>query len=225
MKKQPIYLILALLISISLYFVSYYYFNNNYKSGFTNNDSKTIILLGDSILNNSNYVDYEDSVSALIKKTCSSYSKGDSKSSNIILAAQDNAKIEDVYQQIDKLVGKFIDSKNTYIFLSVGGNNMLDTKFVSLDKVKQSYLKLVTYIKNKFPKSNIYLLGLYYPFDTRFKRYNSNISEWNQFIKGLEYKFIMLDGLLTNKSDIIFSIEPSATGSKKIANEIYKAIY
>jgi hypothetical protein len=90
MKKQLIYLILALLISISLYFVSYYYFNNNYKSGFTNNDSKTIILLGDSMLNNSNYVDYEDSVSALIKKTCFSNSKGDSKSSNIILAAQDN---------------------------------------------------------------------------------------------------------------------------------------
>jgi hypothetical protein len=235
MKKQLIYLIVALLITISLYFVSYYYFNNNYKSGFTNNDSneKTIILLGDSILNNSNYVEYEDSVSALIKKTCFSDSKnisrgdskGDSKSSNIILAAQDNAKVEDVYQQIDKLVGDIFDSKNTYIFLSVGGNNMLDTKFVSLDALKQSYLKLVTHIKTKFPKSNIYLLGLYYPFDTRFKRYNSSISEWNQFIKSLEYKYIMLDGLLTNKSDIIFSIEPSATGSKKIANEICKAIY
>lgn len=230
MKKQLIYLILALLISISLYFISYYYFNNHYKSGFTNNDSKTIILLGDSILNNSNYVNYEDSVSALIKKTCSNFSRGDSKSSNIILAAQDNAKVEDVYQQIDKLFAnnldyQFIDSKNTYIFLSVGGNNMLDTKFLSLDKVKQSYLKLVTHIRTKFPKSNIYLLGLYYPFDTRFKRYNSSISEWNQFIKSLEYKYIMLNGLLTNKSDIIFSIEPSATGSKKIANEICKTIY
>jgi len=233
MKKQLIYLILALLISISLYFVSYYYFNNNYKyiNGFTNNDSKTIILLGDSILNNSNYVEYEDSVSALIKKTCFSDSKnisrgdskGDSKSSNIILAAQDNAQVEDVYQQIDKLVDN--NNKNTYIFLSVGGNNMLDSKFVSLDTLKQSYLKLVTYIKTKFPKSNIYLLGLYYPFDTRFKRYDNSISKWNNFIKGLEYKYIMLDGLLTNKSDIIFSIEPSATGSKKIANEICKAIY
>jgi hypothetical protein len=224
MKKQLIYLILALLISISLYFVSYYYFNNNYKSGFTNNDSKTIILLGDSILNNSNYVDYEDSVSALIKKTCSNFSRGDSKSSNIILAAQDNAKVEDVYQQIDKLVGDNLDNEQYYIFLSVGGNNMLDTKFVSLDTLKQSYLKLLTYIKTKFPKSNIYLLGLYYPFDTKFKTYDSSISEWNQFIKSLEYKYIMLDGLLTNKSDIIFSIEPSATGSKKIANEICNII-
>jgi hypothetical protein len=212
MKKQLIYLILALLITISLYFVSYYYFNNNYKSGFTNNDNKTIILLGDSILNNSNYVDYQDSVSALIKKTCFK--------SNIILAAQDNAKVEDVYQQIDKLVDN--NNKNTYIFLSVGGNNMLDSKFVSLDTLKQSYLKLLTHIKTNFPKSNIYLLGLYYPFDTRFKRYDSSINEWNQFIKGLKYKYIMLDGLLTNKSDIIFSIEPSATGSKKIANEICK---
>jgi hypothetical protein len=214
MKKQLIYLILALLICISLYFVR---FINNYKSGFTNNDSneKTIILLGDSILNNSNYVDYEDSVSALIKKTCFS---------NIILAAQDNAKVEDVYQQIDKLVGDNFDSKNTYIFLSVGGNNMLNTKFVSLEKVKQSYLKLVTYIKTKFPKSNIYLLGLYYPFDTRFKRYDNSISEWNQFIKGLGYKYIMLDELVVNKADLVFSIEPSATGSKKIANEICKAI-
>lgn len=213
MKKQLIYLILALLISIFLYFVS---FNNNYKSGFTNNDNKTIILLGDSILNNSNYVDYENSVSALIKKTCFS---------NIILAAQDNSKVEDVYQQIDKLVGDNLDSKNTYIFLSVGGNNMLDTKFVSLDTLKQSYLKLVTHIKTKFPKSNIYLLGLYYPFDTRFKRYDSSISKWNQFIKSLEYKYIMLDGLVVNKADLVFSIEPSATGSKKIANEICKAIY
>lgn len=216
MKKQLIYLILALLITISLYFVR---FNNNYKSGFTNNNNKTIILLGDSILNNSNYIDYEDSVPALIKKTCSK--------NNIILAAQDNAKVEDVYQQIGRLIGnnltyQFIDNKNTYIFLSVGGNNMLDTKFVSLDTLKQSYLKIVTHIKTKFPNSNIYLLGLYYPFDIRFKRYDSSISEWNKFIKSLGYKYIMLDGLLTNKSDIIFSIEPSATGSKKIANEICK---
>jgi hypothetical protein len=93
-----------------------------------------------------------------------------------------------------------------------------------LQRLEKASLKLVTYIKTKFPKSNIYLLGLYYPFDTRFKRYDNSISEWNQFIKSLEYKYIMLDGLLTNKSDIIFSIEPSATGSKKIANEICKKL-
>ncbi len=219
MKNQLIYLILALLITIStLYFIKYYYFNNNYKSGFTNNNNINVLLLGDSILNNSNYVDYENSVSGLIKKTYLSSSK--SKSSNIILLAQDNAKVEDVYQQIDRLTNNNID----YIFLSVGGNNILDSKFISLDNLKQKYLKLVTHIRAKFSKSKIYLLGLYYPFDIRFKKYSSNINEWNHFIKNSGYKYIMLDGLLTNKADLVFSIEPSATGSKKIANEICSKI-
>jgi hypothetical protein len=101
---------------------------------------------------------------------------------------------------------------------------MLYNNFFSLYYLNKNYLKLVTHIKTKFPKSNIYLLGLYYPFDTRFKRYDSNISKWNQFIKSLEYKYIMLDGLVVNKADLVFSIEPSATGSKKIANEICKVL-
>lgn len=206
MKKLTfIYLIL---FTITILLV-YYYFNNNYKYGFTNNNNINVVLLGDSILNNSNYVDYESTVSALIKKTCSN-------KSNVILLAQDNAKVEDVYQQIDRLTNNNID----YIFLSVGGNNMLDSKFISLDNLKQKYLKLVTHIRAKFSKSKIYLLGLYYPFDIRFKKYSSNINEWNHFIKNSGYKYIMLDGLLTNKADLVFSIEPSATGSKKIANEI-----
>lgn len=216
MKTHLIYLILAIGILLV------YYFTTVRKLGFTNsNSNKTIILLGDSILNNSNYVENDETVSALIKKTCLSDSKSDSKS--VILKAQDNAKIYDVYSQVDSLIDSY-NIETTYVFLSVGGNNMLDSKFVSLDNLKEQYIKLVTYIHSKLPKSEIYLLGLYYPFDTRFHRYNSNIESWNNFIKETGYKNIMLDGLLTNKSDIIFSIEPSATGSKKIANEICKVI-
>lgn len=212
MKTHLIYLILAIGILLV------YYFTTVRKLGFTNsNSNKTIILLGDSILNNSNYVENDETVSALIKKTCLSDSK------SIILKAQDNAKIYDVYSQVDSLIDSY-NIETTYVFLSVGGNNMLDSKFVSLDNLKEQYIKLVTYIHSKLPKSEIYLLGLYYPFDTRFHRYNSNIESWNNFIKETGYKNIMLDGLLTNKSDIIFSIEPSATGSKKIANEICKVI-
>jgi hypothetical protein len=212
MKTHVIYLILAIGILLV------YYFTTVRKLGFTNsNSNKTIILLGDSILNNSNYVESDETVSALIKKTCLSDSK------SVILKAQDNTKIYDVYSQVDSLIDSY-NIETTYVFLSVGGNNMLDSKFVSLDNLKEQYIKLVSYIHSKLPKSEIYLLGLYYPFDTRFHRYNSNIESWNNFIKGTGYKNIMLDGLLTNKSDIIFSIEPSATGSKKIANEICKVI-
>lgn len=215
MKKQLIYLILAIVILLVYYFTE----TSKSKLGFSTSNNKTIVLLGDSILNNSNYVDDDETVSALIKKTCSSNSEGIS----VILKAQDNAKIYDVYAQVDSLIGHD-DIEPTYVFLSVGGNNMLDSQFVSLDNLKEQYIKLVTYIHSKLPKSEIYLLGLYYPFDTRFHRYNSNIESWNNFIKETGYKNIMLDGLLTNKSDIIFSIEPSATGSKKIANEICKVI-
>ncbi len=211
MKKQTfIYLTLFTIIII---FLLVYYFFNNYKSGFTNNNAKTIVLLGDSILNNSNYVDSETTVSALIKKTCSNVNRDNNK---IILLAQDTAKVEDVYQQIDSITNNNID----YIFLSIGGNNMLDSKFISLDNLKQKYLKLVTYIRAKFPKSKIYLLGLYQPFDTRFNKYSSNINDWNHFIKNSGYKYIMLDNIIVNKADLVFSIEPSATGSQKIANEI-----
>lgn len=214
MKTHLIYLILAIVILLVCYFTEI----SKIKLGFSNsNSNNTIVLFGDSILNNSNYVDSDETVSALIKKTCLSDSK------SIILKAQDNAKIYDVYAQVDSLIGDN-NIEPTYVFLSVGGNNMLDSKFVSLDNLKEQYIKLVSYIHSKLPKSEIYLLGLYYPFDTRFHRYNSNIESWNNFIKETGYKNIMLDGLLTNKSDIIFSIEPSVTGSKKIANEICKLI-
>ena len=218
-NKKQIFIYLTLFLLLFLVAVIIY----NYKviNGFTNNDEKTIVLLGDSILNNSNYVDSESSVSALIKKTCFNDSKEKNK---VILLAQDNAKVADVYKQVDSIIGTELDSKNTYIFLSIGGNNMLDPKFTNISDLKQQYFKLVSYIRNNFSKSKIFLLGLYYPFDERFKKHTSNINEWNKIIKNLGYNYIMLDGVITNKSDLVFSIEPSLTGGQKIANEICSKI-
>lgn len=212
-KKQIfIYLTLFLLLFLVAVIIFNLKFNNRIINGFTNNDRKTIILLGDSILNNSNYVDSDSSVSALIKKTRSN--------DKVLLLAQDNAKVSDVYKQVDSIIGTELDSKNTYIFLSVGGNNMLDPNFTNISDLKQQYFKLVSYIRNNFSKSKIFLIGLYYPFDERFKKHTTNINSWNKIIKNLGYNYIMLDGIITNKSDLVFSIEPSAIGGQKIANEI-----
>jgi hypothetical protein len=211
--KKYIFIYLTLFIIITCIIIYNLKFNTNLKLGFTNNNTKNIILLGDSILNNSNYVDPEDSVSALIKKTCNN--------NNIILKAQDNAKIENVYAQVDSLIGNNLDNKDTYIFLSIGGNNIIeDNQILKLDNLKKEYFKLLSYIRNNFLKTKIYLVGLYYPFDPRFKKYTTTINNWNKIIRNLGYNYIMLDSVVTNKQDLIFAIEPSATGGKKIAKEI-----
>ena len=79
-------------------------------------NTQNVVLLGDSILNNSGYVRSQYIVGNIIKKI---YPK------TIVLAA-DNATVSSTHNQIAALQQyPHLNTSNTYIFLSVGGNDIL----------------------------------------------------------------------------------------------------
>lgn len=221
MKHFYIYICIFLFIIILLS----YYNINHLKENFSNNKTKTYVLLGDSILKNDAYVSNGKSVCELLKE--------DGK--NIYCCAEDNSKIVDIYSQISK-IPMDLNSPNTFIFLSAGGNNILShyvdqnqdiTDTSILKPIFSSYKNLIKGIQNQFNNSKMILIDIYYPNNLTYKRFHSIIKEWNDMIytyaenpKNNIYKVIRISSHLTQNDDFSFSIEPSFYGGKKIVDQI-----
>ena len=193
----------------------------------TNND--TIVLIGDSILNNNMYVPIGNSVADNIKLL---------HGNNVIIGAKDNATIDTCYQQLT--INNIVNSENYFLFISIGGNDILNNSgsFVNslndknknknknnkFNNLKKKYIELIDSIKEKYPKIKINLLNLYFPTDEKYNKYEKIIIEWNKMISSLcsknKYNLLRLDNLLTNASDFTHEIEPSSIGSEKIAKLI-----
>jgi lysophospholipase L1-like esterase len=200
--------------------MSYY----NTKEGFTSN-TKSFILLGDSILKNDAYVSNGKSVANLVAE----------RNQNIYCIAEDDSKIVDIYSQIDKIPHEF-DSPNTLIFLSAGGNDILshyvdqnqDIKNTSvLNPMFSAYKNLIKSIQKRMPQSKIILFDIYYPDNLTYKQYHFIIKEWNNMIydfaenpKNKIYGVIRISSYLTQNEDFSFGIEPSSSGGQKIADLI-----
>lgn len=203
-------------------FMSYY----NTKEGFTNN-SKSYVLLGDSILKNDAYVSNGMSVNDFITER--------NKNSNVHCFAEDHSKIVDIYSQIDKIPID-LNLKNTFIILSAGGNDILshyvdqNQDITSMDVLKSmfsAYKNIIKTIQTKLPNANIVLLDIYYPENLHYKRFHSIIKEWNTKIyhfaedpKNNIYSVIRISSHLTKPEDFSFGIEPSSIGGKKIADSV-----
>ena len=219
---EHIFLILFLIIVI----VSISFYKEHRKQsllieGLTNKPDSTIILIGDSILNNSNYILSEGkSVPDLIK----------AEHSNTYNFAKDEAVITDCNLQIEQIPPKN-NTKDTYIFVSAGGNNILNIQHSITNELIetffQQYSTLIHSLKSKFPNANIYLLNLYYPLDSRFKNLYPYIDQWNSllldFSKTNKLKIIQTNKLMINKDDFTNAIEPSIIGGPKIAKAILDA--
>lgn len=191
-------------------------------------NKKTIILLGDSLLNNSKYVPSGESVYDLISEK---------NNVTVINYAMDDSSISNVYNQLNKISIDFNDS-NTFIFLSVGGNDLLKSNTLSdtdLNKLIEKYNLLVNSIESRLPFANLVLLTLFYPPDTNsnsnsnsdtitFKNYYKYIEIWNNNIISNHKKYIDLSALINSNDDLIENIEPSVIGGKKIASAIYTYI-
>jgi hypothetical protein len=183
----------------------------------TNKSEKNIILLGDSMLNNENYVNNMDTIASNIQKINRDY--------NIYNYAKDNVTIKDIYKQLTN-----IDvSLNTYIFLSAGGNDILQSNFYMdskyIDKLFEDYKKLIIFIKKKYPNVKLTILNLYFPLNSRYKKYYNSIKMWNNTLemnKKIGYKVLDTNKLMTSPKDFVYDIEPSEIGSQKIAEEIVK---
>lgn len=208
--------IIIIFISLIVIFTCAFY--KSFKEGLTNKNN--IILMGDSVLNNSNYVEKGDSVYDNLKK----------ETNNVLNVAKDGATINELYQQLDKIPLNFNNS-NTYIFISVGGNDILEQRkqLTTTDIINlfNTYLDFLKALRVKLNNANINIMNLYLPSNPRYKSYKQSIEQWNELINkysnkvGEMYNVINLYSLLTSPEDFVYDIEPSNVASQKIANIIY----
>jgi len=215
MKYHQISIIIAAIVVIVVCA-----FNKTVTEGLTNNDN--IFLIGDSVLNNSNYVGFNETVESNLKVI--------SGGGHIYNYAQDDATITSCYTQLEKIPIEF-NTPNTYIFISAGGNNLLkektnlDTSIVT--KLFNDYWNFIHSVKIKLPNVHIIILNMYLPFGSRYEIYKSSVEEWNKLIvanmdkDGVDYNIIDLYKALTTSEDFVYDIEPSPAASKKIAGAIY----
>ena len=204
---------IIIIVSIVIIFSCAFY--KSLKEGLTNNNN--IILMGDSVLNNSNYVPEGKSV----------YDNLKTKLNNVLNVAKDGATINDLYLQLDKIPIE-LNSSETFIFISAGGNNILN-KQTNTDIVQlfNSYMDFLNALRAKLNNVKINIMNLYLPANPRFQSYKKTIDQWNNLINknsskvGEMYNVVDLNSLLTNTSDFVYDIEPSESGSEKIATLIY----
>jgi hypothetical protein len=205
------------IITISIVIIVSCAFINTLKEGLTNKHQ--IILLGDSVLNNSNYVPLNTSVEDILK----------TKTLNVINLSKDGAKIADLQNQLNNIALKY-NSVETHIFISAGGNDILNNysqfDLLKLNNLFNTYLDFIKTLKNKFNNSKIYILNLYLPPKQYFQTYKKSVEKWNEIINmnSTIYKVIDLHSLLYQSEDFVFNIEPSEIASEKIANIIYSKV-
>lgn len=229
MKIVYLFFILCLIGLIGLFFILNKSFYIN-KEGFNNNEAQIIVLMGDSILKNNVYVGKDKSVEDVLKRQY----KG-----KLINLAKDNATVSDLYEQIN-LLNPNLNNKNVTIFVSIGGNDILNqyvyvTKDVDIDDFTKLYQIYFDYkdvlrkLREKMPKVKLMLMNLYYPRSLKYARYRELIKKWNDLL--FEYAddpinkvndVLDLSLIMTDINDFSLCIEPSEKGSVKIAREILK---
>lgn len=231
---------IACLGIIGIHVVSYYFIQDaeiqpeGFLNGLTTNNSTkedkvsqlpTYILLGDSIFKNNAYVAYNESIEHLLTL----------KNNNTYCYAVDHSKIVDVYFQINQ-ISIDMDSINTYVFLSVGGNNLLShyienktdmVNFTVLKYIIKNYEVIVKTIRDRLPNSNIVLVDLYYPNSPEYNNYRTIIRLWNEHLYDFSnnpqnniHSILKISSHLTQPDDFSFGFEPSPNGGRKIANLI-----
>lgn len=207
--------ILIIIISLVIIFSCAYF--KSLKEGLTNNN--TVILMGDSVLNNANYVSAGNSVYDYLKK----------KLNKVINLAKDGATINDLYTQLDKIPVD-LNNTDTYIFISAGGNDILNKRTeLTTNEIRRlfdTYMDFLKALRVKLGSTKINIINLYLPTNPRFQSYKTSIDQWNQLINqysdkiGEMYNVVDLHSLLTTPEDFVYDIEPSESASNKIANLI-----
>jgi hypothetical protein len=185
--------------------------------------NKNIVLIGDSMLNNSTYVLGGESVPDLLSKKF--------VGNTVYNFAKDGATISDCYAQLDK-ISTDLNNSNTYVVFSCGGNNILNSRVkmdqTAINKLFTEYSELVKSIKTRASNSLIYVLNLYTPTSGRYVSYHSAINQWNKLLEdnapSLQYEIIKTSNLLVTDEDFAYNIEPSYKGGKKIADAIYNSL-
>jgi len=216
MITKNIYIFGIISVSIIIIFsCAYFHSLKIIKEGLTNNN--TVILMGDSVLNNSNYVSSGKSVANMLK----------TKTNNILNVAKDGGTINDLYSQLDKIPID-LNEAETYVFISVGGNDILNKRSTAeITTLFNSYIEFLKAFRTKLGSTKLNIMNLYLPANPRYQSYKKQIDLWNDLINkssnevGEMYNVIDLNSVLKSPNDFVYDIEPSELGSEKIANLIY----
>jgi len=205
------------LFSVSLWSV---YYEKKYIEPFNQMTNKNIILIGDSMLQNKSYVTNGKSITDILEKS--------TPHNTIFNYAVDGTTISGAYQQIKEIPIEFNNS-NTSIFLSAGGNDIIDraqsgSTNENIDSIFDDYSKMVESLKTKMNETKITLLTLYYPDSKDYHLYYGMIKDWNKkldaFAKDQHFGILKTNNLLGLPTDFTSNIEPSETGGEKIAKSI-----
>ena len=228
------YLVVILLLFI-IVFVPYIG-KNKKKEGLTNKKTN-IILIGDSMLNNSDYMMDADGKDTSIAGYIGQRTVDESLQVTLHNYAKNHATISDCYAQMDQI--SLEPGANTMIVVSAGGNDIvnqyrkfgrIDDNFVS--SLFQKYSQMVLSINNKTKSTNcntsIYLLNLYKPAKNILSNLYPIIDQWNSMIQDFaqnnEFKIIPTNKIMVLESDFVYNYEPSKTGGQKIADAILSNI-
>lgn len=194
-----------------------------------------IVLLGDSIFDNSAYVGAAGTpVAGHLRQLAGN-------NAEIILLAEDGSGIEDVYRQM-----KSIPPDTAGIFLSAGGNNITrhityiqqPAELVSevlltfagfVDEFRPVYEGLVDELmKLKIPLTLCTIYNCHFPTETGQRCVETALRLFNDVIIQTAYcygiPYIEMRRVCTEPSDFVNEIEPSDTCGRKIAEAIYRRL-
>jgi len=215
------------IFGLVLFIVSMAYWNSHgsyFIEGF-NPTSQYFLLLGDSILNNEIYVSNGKSVNQLLN---------DKTNNRTTCLAKNESTIAEVYNQVGEIPDNLkTESNNTTIFLSVGGNDILnqysdkeggevDSKVINT--IFSGYKPLIKSIQTIMPNSQLVLLDIYYPDNVKYRPLHDAVREWNNnlynYAKENNLSVLRVSDILFKPEDFTLGIEPSAIGSKKLVDSI-----
>jgi hypothetical protein len=229
MKNFYLYIFILCFVIISVSSFTHYYKYYVLKENFSNssNSSKTYVLLGDSIIKNNSFVKNGKGIDDILNEKTNG---------NSYCYAKNDSTIVDIYSQLDSIPSD-LNNKNTIIFLSVGGNDILnnyvnndvDTKNTKvLELIFNAYKKLFESIQTKMDQTKMILIDIYYPTSIKFSQYKPILEEWNKLISDFasssndnsNLQVLKISNILTDSTDFTLNIEPSETGGEKIADNI-----
>ena len=211
MKQYILYFVIIVLL---VYFAYNLY---QHREGIQNKVTH-IVLLGDSIFQNNNYVPKSKSVEYLLKEKLSIPS---------LVLAQDNAIIYDIPKQYNSMPLN-LNAKTTNLYISIGGNDLLNlyehnntNNSKLFNMVWEIYKKTILMLIDS-TQCNIILTDIYFITDPNYSRYLPIIKKWNanlyRFASKNNFKVFKISEILTQPQDFTNSIEPSSVGGKKMVN-------
>ncbi len=205
MKDKNIILLFMLMIIIIITSLTYNSFKETFKETFKFNNQKNIILIGD--------FNFSESFEMFLKDYIH-YNKLNSNINdiNVINLSKKCASIKDLDKQINLLSKKqFLNSENTYMFISIGSNDILNNLYNCKDSMSSlSNLALNKDDDSEGNKAFENLLGPAMGKNNIFKKktllkckpINQIKTEWKNKINDIQKKFPKINKIIINFYDI-----------------------